>query len=220
MTKRTFPPVVSISLPIATVWSGERRLEGETYLTEGFQIRQSIEASAEWQPLSEIADVWQPSRLKGIQVAPQDGVPFLTATQVFDIRPAARKWLAPSRTSDVANRYLSPGWILVTCSGNVGDTIVSHAPHENILVSHDLLRVQVKKAENLGYLYAFLRTKFGRGSGIGLYQADFHTHFLGGDCESDHLEYAIEWQPQARIRSAHTACLNHFMILLSCRNST
>jgi len=106
--------------------------------------------------------VWQPGRLKGIRVAPQHGTAFLTATQMFDIRPAPRKWLAPAKTSDLSGRYVERNWILVTCSGNVGDSIFSYTPHLNTIISHDLLRVVVEDESQRGYLYAFLRSRFGR----------------------------------------------------------
>src|SRR5208337_3725715 len=48
-------------------------------------LRLAIESQAVgWQRFNQIADVWQPSRLKGIQVSQDFGTPFLTATQVFD----------------------------------------------------------------------------------------------------------------------------------------
>ena len=52
-----------------------------------------------------MANVWQPSRLKGIQVGPDFGTPFLAATQVFDIRPVPRKWLAIDQIDDAASLF-------------------------------------------------------------------------------------------------------------------
>jgi len=156
------PGVPYSSMSVRALVAGERRLDSETYLTGGYGIRLQIETSSDYTPMSELADIWQPNRLKGIGVASDQGVPFLTATQVFDIRPLARKWLAPNRTPHLARRLVEPGWILVTRSGSVGDTIVSYSPHLSLIVSDDLLRVQVRDPKYFGYLYAFLRTRFGR----------------------------------------------------------
>ena len=150
------------SLPVSALATGERRLDGETYLTSGYGIRLQIEANARHQALSDLADIWQPPRLKGIGVAPDHGMPFLTATQVFDIRPTPRKWLAPSKTPKLAQRLVERDWILVTCSGTVGDAIVSYGPHLNAIISHDLLRLQVRRKEQLGFLYAFIRSRYGK----------------------------------------------------------
>lgn len=155
--------VAFASIPLSELLGGDRRLEGESYLSEGYTIRKRVETSGlPVEPLSSLARVWMPDRLKGTQVAPSRGEPFLTATQVFDIRPRPRKWLAPGRVNDLETRYVRPGWILVTRSGSVGDAILSNSLHEGHIVSDDLLRVQADEPEELGYLYAFLRTSYGR----------------------------------------------------------
>ncbi len=152
-----------IALPLDEVWGGDRRLDAEVYLSEGFLKRRGIEQSSLTAvPLGELANIWQPSRLKGIQVSREHGVPFLAATQVFDIWPTPRKWLAPSRTPNVSERYVDAGWILVTCSGSVGDAIITYTPHEGIVISHDILRIQPVDGRQRGYIYTFLRTRHGR----------------------------------------------------------
>jgi type I restriction enzyme S subunit len=166
--ERTTKPVPSIpdvtfaSLPITMLAKGDRRLESETYLTGGYAIRRQIETSGiAHSPMIQLAKIWQPSRLKGITVAQEHGVPFFTATQVFDIRPSARKWLALDRIESPESLYIKRGWILVTRSGNVGETIIAYSPHQNALISDDLLRVQVREDSYRGYLYTFIRSRFG-----------------------------------------------------------
>jgi|ERR1039458_4868054 hypothetical protein len=68
-------------------------------------------------------------------VSRQFGTPFLAATQVFDVQPIPRKWLALAKTSDDSNRFVKPGMILITCSGSVGRPTLGYAVHENILGS-------------------------------------------------------------------------------------
>jgi len=155
--------VEAVSLPVGVLAGGDRRFEGEAYLTGGYAVRLQIETGgAAFDSVKALAAVWQPSRLKGIKVTSHHGIPFLTATQMFDIRPSPRKWLAPAKTSALARRHVERGWILVTCSGNVGDSIVSYSPHVDAIVSHDLLRIIVSDEPQRGYLYAYLRGRFGR----------------------------------------------------------
>ena len=145
------------SLPVSLMFSGDRRMEAESYLASGYGIRLSFEAQpAGWTRLEELARVWQPNRLKGIQVGANHGTPFLGATQVFDLRPVPRKYLALERTDDANNRFTTSGSILVTCSGSVGRTTLAHTAHENVLISHDLLRVDARTSEWWGWIYAFL----------------------------------------------------------------
>ncbi len=134
-------------------------MEAETYLSSGYGLRLAIEERATgWRRLGQMAHVWQPSRLKGIQVGPDFGTPFLAATQVFDIRPVPRKWLALARTDNAQKRFVTSGTILVTCSGAVGRATLAHAPHAETFISHDLLRVEALVPEHWGWIYAYLRS--------------------------------------------------------------
>lgn len=146
------------SLSASLVFGGDRRMEAENYLAGGYGLRLAMEArKAGWTRMGQLAQVWQPSRLKGIQVSPEFGTPFLAATQVFDLRPVPRKFLSLDRTDSAAERFVTSGMILVTCSGSVGRATLAHKPHENILISHDLLRVEPREKKLWGWLYAYLR---------------------------------------------------------------
>jgi hypothetical protein len=146
------------ALSASLLFGGDRRMEAENYLASGYGIRLAMEARKHGRTeINNVANVWQPSRLKGILVSPEFGTPFLAATQVFDQRPVPRKFLSLDRTDSATERFVTPGMILVTCSGSVGRATLAHKPHEKILISHDLLRVEPKQPEWWGWLYAYLR---------------------------------------------------------------
>lgn len=146
------------ALSSSLLTGGDRRMEAENYLAGGYGIRLAMETrKAGWARMEKLAKVWQPSRLKGIQVSREFGTPFLAATQAFDLRPTPRKFLSLDRTDNSAERFVTPGMILVTCSGNVGRTTLAGKPHEGILISHDLLRVEPQQENIWGWLYAYLR---------------------------------------------------------------
>ncbi|MCW5669764.1 MAG: hypothetical protein KIT86_08885 [Hydrogenophaga sp.] len=63
------------------------------------------------------------------------------------------------RTDSVAERMVSSGQIVVTCSGSVGKTALAYAPHENTLISHDLLRVTPHQSDTWGWVFAYLRSQ-------------------------------------------------------------
>lgn len=153
--------VTSTVLSSSVLSKGQRRMEAENYLVGGHDVRLAMEAQADHMLLGALARVWQPSRLKGIQLNQEQGVPFLAATQVFDGRPTPRKWLSLDRTATSDERFVTPGEILVTCSGSVGRTTLAYQAHENTLISHDLLRVQPRDTKWWGWLYAFLRSSYG-----------------------------------------------------------
>jgi hypothetical protein len=147
------------ALSASLLFGDDRRLEAETYVSSGYGIRLALEArKTGWTRMSHLARVWQPSRLKGIQVSPEFGTPFLAATQVFDLRPVPRKWLSLDQIKDANTLFVESGKILVTRSGNVGRATLAHKPHENVIISDDLLRVEPLQEKYWGWLYAYLRS--------------------------------------------------------------
>jgi hypothetical protein len=110
-----------------------------------------------WKRVENVAKVWQPGRLKGILVSRRFGSPYLAATQVFDLRPVPRKFLSLDKTPDAGNLFVADGEILVTRSGSVGRATLAHRPHENVIISDDLLRVVPQNQKLMGWIYAYLR---------------------------------------------------------------
>jgi type I restriction enzyme S subunit len=148
------------ALPARLLTQEDRRMEAENYLSTGYGVRFAIESRPKgWVKFDELAHVWQPSRLKGIQVGSKFGTPFLAATQVFDLRPVPRKWLALERTEGASERFVNRGAILVTCSGSVGQTTLAYEPHLDTFISHDLLRVEARDENLWGWIYSFLRSE-------------------------------------------------------------
>lgn len=138
--------------------SGDRRLEAENYLSSGYGIRISIESKTSgWTPFGRPARVTQPPRTKATLVSPEHGKPFFTATQVFNLRPIARKWLAVGRIAHADQLVVKRGQILVTRSGAVGRSTLGFAPHLDTLISDDLLRVEPRERGLHGWLYAYIR---------------------------------------------------------------
>ena len=156
-------PSIHRSLPVSALATDHRRLDAGLYLSEGFAARWDIEQSGlQTLRLGDLARIWQPARLKAVTVADGHGVPFLVATEAFSIDPQPKRWLATARTPDLADRFVSAGWLLVTRSGTVGNVTMAFAPHLRFVVSDDLLRIVSHAEEMRGYLYLFLRTRFGR----------------------------------------------------------
>ena len=170
-----------MELAASSLWMGERRLEAENYLAGGYGLRLAMQ-KLDTPAMSAVANVWQPSRLKGIQVSREYGMPFLAATQVLDLRPSPRKFLSLDRTDNVSDRMVESGQIVVTCSGAVGKAALAYAPHEKTLISHDLLRVSPSDETQWGWIYAYLRSK----QAIAMMSAAQYGHIIK-HLEPEHL---------------------------------
>jgi hypothetical protein len=150
--------VESTSIKASTLFSGDRRMEAESYLTDGYGVRLAIEAKSGWVRFSEFARASAPPRIKQILVSPDYGVPYLNTSQVFDIRPKPRKWLSMDRTVKAEARLVTSGTILVMASATVGRAIVATKSHENTIISHHFMRIDPIDPKLAGWVYAYLRS--------------------------------------------------------------
>lgn len=152
-------------------------MEASTYLSDGHGRRLAIEARPTgWNRIGEMARVWQPSRLKGITVPEETGAPFLSAGQVFEAQPQARKWLSLQKTPDAEDRFVDHGLILLSCSGTVGRVTMAHHPHDDHIITHDLLRIEPKVDGLQGWIYAFMRTTDFRAMATGAHYGHMIKH--------------------------------------------
>ncbi|WP_285314183.1 hypothetical protein [Pseudarthrobacter sp. fls2-241-R2A-168] len=210
------PEVTAKGLAVDLAWSsvkvsvlqrGQRRLEASSYLTDGYGQRQLIEARPSgWKRMEDVAEVWQPSRLKGVVVRPHAGLPFLSAGQVFEAAPVVRKWLATSHVPNRAERYVKSDWLLMSCSGRVGRITAVYPHHEDLVVTHDLLRIVPKSKTDYGWLYAYMRTKaFG-----GIAQSSQYGHMIK-HLEPEHVQRMPVVEPAAEIKQRVAALVEKIM---------
>lgn len=146
-------------VPASLFGVGQRRMEAHTYLSDGYGLRQRIEShTGAWVPLSNLARVWMPGRLKGHIVPDGKGLPFLSAGQSFEARSRVRKWLAASTVKNPRDYEVDPGWLLLTRSGEVGKLTAVYNEHLGKIITDDLLRIAPKDPAGYGWLYAYFRT--------------------------------------------------------------
>jgi hypothetical protein len=159
--ERTWPwhtPKVG-SVSVSLLLSGQRRMEAQAYLSDGHGLRLAIEAKAGgWVRFSQLATAAAPPRIKQVLVSSEHGVPYLNTSQVFDLTPKPRKWLAMGKTSKGHERLVKQGTILVMASATVGRAIVATKAHENTIISHHFMRVTPTKDDLAGWVYAYLRS--------------------------------------------------------------
>ncbi len=145
---------------VSAILGGDIRLEASTYLREGYGLTRLAKQVPGHATLGELADIWQPGRLTGYTVPEGKGLPFLTAGQVFEDFPRVRKWLAKPFVPQLESRYVSQDWLLLTCSGVVGNVTAVYPHHLNTVITHDLLRIVPKDSAEYGWLYAYMKTDF------------------------------------------------------------
>lgn len=148
------------SVRLSTIIGGDTRLEASTYLREGYGFVRLANQCPNHMRLGDLVDIWQPSRLAGYTMPEGKGLPFFTAGQVFEDFPRVRKWLAKPFVPQAETRLVELDWLLLSCSGVVGNVTAVYPHHLQKIITHDLLRIVPKESTEYGWLYAYMKTGF------------------------------------------------------------
>lgn len=102
-------------------------------------------------------------RIRRIWVSDQSfGVPFLSSTDILQADLSSLSLIGHRAVRDNPQLLIRSGWILVTRSGTTGRMAYSRPDMDRLACSEDVLRIVPDPARvPSGFLYAFLRTKFG-----------------------------------------------------------
>lgn len=92
----------------------------------------------------------------------EHGVPYLAASDTVLANLDTGFFLSKKQASDLSYLALKKDWILVTCSGTLGNVTYTNKVFEGRIATHDLIRIVPNDREVLrGCLFAFLSSKYG-----------------------------------------------------------
>lgn len=144
---------------------GSLRIDPSFFLSEGVLVRSELQRSP--YGLVTVGDcasrVFYGNIFSRIWVKNSiHGVPYLAAsdTTLSDLDTGC--FLAKRQAEQLSYLRLKKDWILVTCSGTIGNVVYTHSDFEKYIVTHDLIRIVPSDVKILrGVLYAFLSSKYG-----------------------------------------------------------
>lgn len=141
------------------------RLDAEFHLSEGPVSKRLIDKSPfELKPLHRVTErIFLGKIFRRTFVAKSEqGIPYITASDMVTFEASSGKFLSKKFTSQQSELLLEPGWILVSCSGTLGNTVFTGEGFRGKIGTHDLIRIVPKATEMApGFLYAFLASKYG-----------------------------------------------------------
>ena len=90
------------------------------------------------------------------------GYHYLTSSDMVKSDIETGKFISKKYTSQFKNLKIEKDWILLSCSGTLGNTVYTNSDFEKFVGTHDLIRI-IPDTEKIlsGYLYAFLSCKYG-----------------------------------------------------------
>jgi type I restriction enzyme S subunit len=90
------------------------------------------------------------------------GVPFLSGTNIVQIKPQDLKYISKKVTVDLDDCLIHEGWILLTRSGTAGKVALVPSRWDGYAASEHVIRmIPIGREVHRGYLAAFLQTEYG-----------------------------------------------------------
>ncbi len=109
-----------------------------------------------------IREPFFPNRFKRVYVNEEYGVPFLSGTNIVQIKPYDLKFLSKRVTAELESCLVQKGWVLITRSGTVGRVALVPSYWDGWAITEHVMRlIPISKRLHEGFLTAFLLTEYG-----------------------------------------------------------
>lgn len=141
------------------------RLDASFHLSQSIQIKHLFQKSP--YILSTIGDqsdqIFSGNIFKRVYVNnPYNGIPYITGSDMIKQDIDSGKYISKKQAHYLQNLILKKDWILVSCSGTLGNTVFTNELFQNRIATHDLIRILPNSKDVLnGFLYAYLSSKYG-----------------------------------------------------------
>jgi len=140
------------------------RFDASFHLSEGIQSR--VQVCKTPYPCKRIGDVaerifhagrWKRSYVSSLQ----HGIALVGSSDMLKSDLSKIKLISRKYTPDIEDKKLKKGWILISCSGTIGNTVFTTKQHAEKLASQDVIRLVPNNILRPGYIYAYLSSKYG-----------------------------------------------------------
>ena len=92
----------------------------------------------------------------------EHGVPYLSASDTVLADLDTNRFLSNKQSEELNYLKLHKNWILITCSGTIGNVIFTNSAFEGRIATHDLIRIIPDDSKMLkGIVFAYLSSKYG-----------------------------------------------------------
>lgn len=153
---------VSNSVNIQNILSSDgKRLEGVMY-TDG--AKAYLEAITKLFPYKTVGDLTLNIFTEGIfkREYVKKGYPFMMGSEILKAIPTATKFLSYRQAAKKEELFVKEGWLLMTCSGSVGDVVYVDKQLTQFIYTHDLIRIVPRDMDTQLYLFGFLSSPIGK----------------------------------------------------------
>ena len=156
------PPFKYSTVSIGEIVKENYRLDASFFDVEGVQARKEIENCRF--PVTYLcgenclATSYHRPRFRRIYVEKSD-YPIYQPAQINELYPRPSAYISDRTQTDIDALRVKKGQVLLTCSGTVGNCTYVRDTLDNLIFSHDLIRIEPR--EYGGYIYAYIKSKIG-----------------------------------------------------------
>lgn len=181
----------SVGVRLGEVMGASLRLEASAYALEARQAVAELQACPH--PLKAVLgesglcqEAHNAFRFARIFVKPENGVPFLSSSDIIGLRPERGRYLSKKHTKRLDDLRIKPWDVLISCSGTIGNVSLASPRMGEWALSQDAIRITAPDRDTAGYIAAFLRTSWGRHQVAGVTYGSVIQHI-----EPHHLERVL-----------------------------
>lgn len=154
-----FEPDVSV-ISSSKVFVGDFRLTAEFFRDN---TSATFRNDLEFVPLNKFASVIGFGPFKRFYIEnPEFGVPLISSSEMMEVNPTCEGYISKELHKNYHNYLVEKGWLLVSCSGTLGNVTIVDNRLKGYAVSQHALRVIPKEAKYRGYLYTYLSSEIGQ----------------------------------------------------------
>ncbi len=140
--------------------SHNKRFEAFYHTSPNRSVYDYITSNFKYKTLGELTlRIFRPGIFKREYVT--NGVTFLGGADILMAIPESDKKLSFRQVEQMPELKVKKDWILVTCGGTIGNTVLIDDQLEKCVISQHVMRVVPKDDVLKGYLYAVLSSKIG-----------------------------------------------------------
>lgn len=153
------------TVSIQEVFSNGGRLEASVFDVEVKQIREILQ-QCKWSKKiisgpGGIVNVFYPARFKRLYVVKSD-YPIYHPSHINEIYPKPADYISGRTKTDIDGLRVKKNQILLTRSGTIGNCTIVGNTLDSKIFSDDLIRIDAANPKEVGYIYAFLKSKTGQ----------------------------------------------------------
>jgi restriction endonuclease S subunit len=153
------------SISISTVPNNGYRIDPSLHLSEGVSVRAKLSICPYGLvPVSKCSSkIFIGNIFSRVFVGDQEyGIPYLSASETVRADLETGRFLSKKQAAELNYLMLEKDWILITCSGTLGNVSYTNKNYCGKIATHDLIRIVPSNTTiRKGCLFAFLASKYG-----------------------------------------------------------